>query len=134
MRGTLEKIKKIGYDGVEFGGLYGHAPEEVKEMCDSIGLVPISAHISMKEMLERPEVFEEYKRLGCKDVAIPYFPIDLHIQTGKYGTAIAYAKKIGKAAKDHALQLLYHNHDFDFTIKDGEYALDILYTETSPDE
>ena len=32
------------------------------------------------------------------------------------------------------MQLLYHNHDFDFTIKDGEYALDILYRETTHDE
>ena len=44
LRGTLEKIKAMGYDGVEFAGLYGYAPEDVKKMCEEIGLVPISAH------------------------------------------------------------------------------------------
>ena len=44
MRGTLQKVKALGYDGVEFAGLYGYAPEEVKAMCEEIGLVPISAH------------------------------------------------------------------------------------------
>ena len=33
MRGTLQKVKALGYDGVEFAGLYGCAPEEVKAMC-----------------------------------------------------------------------------------------------------
>ena len=27
--GTLKKLKEMGYDGVEFAGLYGHTPEEV---------------------------------------------------------------------------------------------------------
>ena len=44
LRTTLEKIKKMGYDGVEFAGLYGHAPAEIKAMCEEIGLTPISAH------------------------------------------------------------------------------------------
>ena len=25
--GTLKKLKEMGYDGVEFAGLYGHTPE-----------------------------------------------------------------------------------------------------------
>ena len=45
LRGTLQKIKDMGYDGVEFAGLYGNSPEDVRAMCDEIGLVPISAHV-----------------------------------------------------------------------------------------
>jgi len=30
--GTLKKIKAMGYDGVEFAGLYGHTAAEIKEM------------------------------------------------------------------------------------------------------
>lgn len=44
-RGTLQKIKDMGYDGVEFAGLYGNSPADVKKMCEEIGLVPISAHV-----------------------------------------------------------------------------------------
>mgnify|MGYP002513746799 CR=1 FL=1 len=29
---TLKKVKAMGYDGVEFAGLYGHTPEEVRDV------------------------------------------------------------------------------------------------------
>ena len=34
--------QKMGYDGVEFAGLYGHTASEVKQMVEEIGLIPIS--------------------------------------------------------------------------------------------
>ena len=43
--GTLKKVKEMGYDGVEFAGLYGKTAAEVKAICKEVGLVPISAHI-----------------------------------------------------------------------------------------
>ena len=30
LKGTLEKIKEMGYDGVEFAGLYGNQAGQVK--------------------------------------------------------------------------------------------------------
>ena len=72
-RGTLEEIKKMGYDGVEFAGLYGYAPADVKKMCEEIGLIPISAHVPYYEILLNPEaVLSQYADIGCKYVAIPY--------------------------------------------------------------
>ena len=53
--GTLRAVKAMGYDGVEFAGLYGHTPEYVKGLCEGIGLVPISAHININEMIADPE-------------------------------------------------------------------------------
>ena len=34
LRGTLEKIKKMGYDGVEFAGLHGNKPADSRAMCE----------------------------------------------------------------------------------------------------
>lgn len=31
-KGTLKAVKEMGYDGVEFAGLYNHDPKEVKAM------------------------------------------------------------------------------------------------------
>ena len=45
MRATLEKVKALGYEGVEFAGLFGKTGEEVRDMCQEIGLVPLSAHV-----------------------------------------------------------------------------------------
>ena len=42
---TLKKVKEMGYEGVEFAGLYKHTAAEVRDMCADIGLPPISAHV-----------------------------------------------------------------------------------------
>ena len=46
---------------------------------------------------------------------------------------IRMAKLIGVAAGKAGMVLQYHNHDFEFDKIDGEYALDILYTEVGPE-
>ena len=44
------KNKEMGYDGVEFAGLYGNQAGQVK-MVQETGLIPISAHVPLDEML-----------------------------------------------------------------------------------
>ena len=38
LRGTLAKVKEMGYDGVELAGLYEREPEEIRAMCEAAGL------------------------------------------------------------------------------------------------
>ena len=40
---------------------------------------------------------------------------------------IEAAKLLGKTGKEIGIQLLYHNHDFEFVKVDGKYGLDVLY-------
>ena len=131
---TLKELKAFGYDGVEFAGLYGHAPEEVRDMCAEIGLVPISAHVPYLDMVADPEgVLGAYAVIGCKFVAVPYLTEEYRPGTEKFAEVIENVKMLGAVAKKLGMQLLYHNHDFEFTKLDGKYALDILYDSVSPD-
>ena len=128
MRGTLQKIKAMGYAGVEFAGLYGNSAEDVKAMCDEIGLVPISAHVALAEMRKDcDKVIKDYSTIGCKYIVVPYLnPADRPGAEG-WEQTIADIREIGKKAHENGLTLLYHNHDFEFVTIDGKYALDILY-------
>ena len=131
---TLKELKKMGYDGVEFAGLYGNAPEKVKEMCEEIGLVPLSAHVPYLDMIADPEgVLSAYATIGCKFVAVPYLTEEYRPGTPRFAEVIENVKILGAAAKKLGMQLLYHNHDFEFTKIDGKYALDILYDSVSED-
>ena len=58
LKGTLEKIKEMGYDGVEFAGLYGNQAGQVKKMVQETGLIPISAHVPLDEMLSDPDTVD----------------------------------------------------------------------------
>lgn len=128
MRGTLQKIKDMGYAGVEFAGLYGNSAEDVKAMCDEIGLVPVSAHVALADMRKDcDKVIKDYATIGCKYIVVPYLnPVDRPGAEG-WEQTIADIREIGKKAHENGLTLLYHNHDFEFMKIDGKYALDILY-------
>lgn len=132
--GTLKKVKTLGFDGVEFAGLYSLKPAEIKKILKDIVLVPISAHVPFNELIADPKkVISEYAEIGCKYIVIPYLTPEYRPGADKFGEVIEGAKIIGKTAKEFGLTLLYHNHDFEFEKIDGEYALDILYKSVSSD-
>src|SRR5690554_6552586 len=73
LESSLQKVREIGYDGVELVGLYGHTPAEVKILLDDIRLNPISAHVPLDEMLADPhKIIGDYAQIGCSYIAIPY--------------------------------------------------------------
>lgn len=127
--GTLKKVKALGYDGVEFAGLYGKSAAEVKAMCDEIGLVPLSAHVPFIDMMNDTELLKVYADIGCKYVVIPYLTEEYRPGNDKFAEVIEGARVLGQKARELGMTLCYHNHDFEFVKVDGEYALDILYKE-----
>lgn len=130
--GTLKKVKELGYDGVEFAGLFGHTAAEIAEMCADLGLTPISAHVPYLDMLGDPDgVLAQYAEIGCRYVAVPYLNTEYRPGTPAFPDVVKNVKMLSEVAKKHGLQMMYHNHDFEFIKLDGKFALDVLY-ETVP--
>ena len=134
--GTLKAVKEMGYDGVEFAGLYDHDPKEVKAMCDELGLVPISAHVTTDEYLcdegGVPAVLDRWQTVGVKYVVIPYLVEDRRPGAARWkgedvkNPTYDLMKAVGEGAIERGMQLLYHNHDFEFKNKvDGKYMLEV---------
>lgn len=132
--GTLKKVKELGYSGVEFAGLYGNDPLEVKKMCEELGLVTLSAHVALQDfMADMDGTIECYKKVGCKYVVIPYLQEEYRKDRAAFEKTIELVRTIGKAVRKQGMVLQYHNHDFEFEKMDGEYILDILYAEVAPE-
>ena len=133
--GTLKAVKEMGYDGVEFAGLFGNSPEQVKAWCEELELNPISAHVSLAEMTaDIDAVINAYKTIGCKYIAVPYLPDELRPGNEQFFETVKTISEIGQKMKDAGLTLLYHNHDFEFkTLEDGSYGLDYLYENVPAD-
>lgn len=132
--GTVRKVKELGYDGVEFAGLCGKSAAEVKAIVEKVGVVPVSAHVSLDELLaDIPAVVATYKEIGCEYIAVPYLPEDRRPGTDGFNRTIEDIKKIADECNKQGIKLLYHNHDFEFAKIDGKYALDILYSEVTAD-
>ena len=143
-KGTLKAVKEMGYDGVEFAGLYNHDPKEVKAMCDELGLVPISAHVTTDEYLcdegGVPAVLDRWQAVGVKYVVIPYLVEDRRPGAARWkgedvkNPTYDLMKAVGEGAIERGMQLLYHNHDFEFKNKvDGKYMLEVLYDSFTPE-
>lgn len=126
--GTLKRVGEMGYAGVEFAGLFGRDAAETKDLLDSLGLSPVSAHVPFAEMMSDPErVFADYSALGCKYIAVPYLTGEYRPGADGFPKLIEDIRMLGGAAKKRGMQLLYHNHDFEFAKVDGKYGLDMLY-------
>ena len=127
--GTLCKVSEMGYDGVEFAGLYNNEPAQIKKWCDSLGLNPISAHVPLADMLaDVDKVIADYKTIGCEYIVVPYVTAERRPGGELFMQMVEEIRAIGQKAKDAGLVLLYHNHDFEFNkLPDGQIGLDYLY-------
>ena len=132
--GTLKKIKEMGYSGIEFAGLYGHDPLEVKKMCEELGLETLSAHVPFVDLMNKmDETIACYKALGVKYVVVPYLGEEYRPGHEGFRTVMDVMKVLGAKLAENGMVLQYHNHDFEFVKIEGEYALDILYKEVGPE-
>ena len=132
---VMAQVKKMGYDGVELAGTYGLEPGYIKGVLDSLGLVPISAHVPLVDMMaDTDKVIRYYKVIGVKYVVVPYLPEEYRHLTEGYVKVITEMTRIGKSMTENGLTLLYHNHDFEFvTLPDGTFGFDDIYRQV-PEE
>ncbi len=133
MEGTIKKIADMGYDCVEFAGYFGHTAEEVRKMCEKCGITPISVHQRNDAFIDDPKGSVDFlKELGVKYCAIPW--VDPKRWEEEYDAVVSEIRKTGELFKDSGIKLMYHNHDFELTIKhNGKFVLDSLYEEIPSD-
>jgi sugar phosphate isomerase/epimerase len=132
--GTLKEVGKMGYEGVEFAGLYGHSAENVKALCAEAGVTPISAHVSLAEMMSDLDgAMDTYAAIGCKFVVIPHMSTDYLPGHKDWDALQEIVNRAGKAARERGMALCYHNHNFEFERVNGEWAMDLMYKAFSPD-
>jgi sugar phosphate isomerase/epimerase len=135
LEGTLRAVKDDGYDGVEFAGLCGKTPEEMKALVEEIGLVPLSAHISLYELREDAEkLIDEYARVGCKHLVVPGLAVEDRPGEKGFNAVVEDLERFGRLMAEKGITLSYHNHDFEFVkMEDGRFGFDYLYENTSPE-
>ncbi len=131
--GTLQKVKDMGYDYVEFAGFFDKSADEVKAILDKIGLTAISVHQGHQLFEEKGmELIEYFKTIGIKFCAIPWHNINAWLEDWD-GTIKSFTE-FSAALKEAGIKLCYHNHDFELTNDiDGVHLIDKLYDTLSTD-
>lgn len=132
-RGTLERLKAIGYQGVEFAGVYGESPASAASLCADLGLRVTSAHqpLAIGDALQ--QVVETAQALGTNLVVCPWQP---PARFQAFDTIAALCDELNTAAQNlapHGLRLAYHNHDFEFKPVPGiGVPYDVMLQHLSP--
>ncbi|KMT64850.1 sugar phosphate isomerase/epimerase family protein [Catenovulum maritimum] len=115
--GTLTKLAKMGFAGVEFAGRYGpyaNDPVALKRFLDSLGLEVSGAHMSVKQLrgdkgIDRLRFLQQ---IGTKLLIIPH---DGRIdKPDQINELIIELKELTKTVAQFGMQLGYHNHSKEF--------------------
>jgi|GEM_PF-327049 len=132
----LEKVKAIGFEGVELGGdcfaereavqkSFGKDAAAFKEILDAVGLEVCGTHVPF-EKLTGPKLEDHVAFLKSLDCA--------YIGTGGASTGsdadlrhtVAEMRRVAECAATQGLSAYYHNHSHEFKKKDGKYKLDFI--------
>jgi sugar phosphate isomerase/epimerase len=146
-KGVLKKIADIGYKNIEATGydkgkFYGMAPTEFKAYLESLKLVPLSTHQSTVTLDNADAMIADVKAAGFKYFVIPippmgHFKYDAATRTLGMSDSIDFVlnviNTIGKKCKAAGIELLYHNHDFEFKKNaKGIVPIEYFLTHTDP--
>lgn len=144
---TIKAVSDIGYEFIEAtnyedGKFYGMTPQDFKAYLDSVDLKPLSAHMGMVTMENADTLIADVKAAGFKYFVIPVppmgmFTFDPETRTlGMKGTKDELKDilvTLGEKCNAAGLQLLYHNHDFEFKPGEDNMAMiDYLLQNTDP--
>ena len=122
------KLKEFGYDGVEFAGFYGYSAEEIIAVLKKYDLAAISSHVPYDSIIaDMDGTIAFHKAIGCEFIAVPYLDEATRPGAAGFATALRNIAAFGAKCKAAGIQLLYHNHDFEFIKMSGQYGLDFMY-------
>ena len=134
--GTLKKLKAMGFDGVEFAGVFGayeKDPKGLKAFLDKTGLKASGAHVGFDKL--SPENFDAtvafYKAINCHYLIIP---MDQRAFTTEGAKEVAAdLEAVQKKLAAHGMHTGYHNHKPEMLGELGKTPWDVIGKHTSQD-
>jgi sugar phosphate isomerase/epimerase len=145
---TLQAVADIGYKYIEAAGYqdgkyYNMAPADFRKHVESLGMTPLSTHQSSATLDNLDQEIADAKAAGFKYFVIPvppmgHFKYDSETQSismdDDVGAITEILNTMGKKVKAAGMELLYHNHNFEFQKnKNGIVPYDYFMEHTDPE-
>jgi len=131
--GTLRKVKKMGYEGVEFFGEFTHTAQELKAaLCDT-GLSCVGWHTPWTYVTD-PHLLGTItynKILGNSDIVIPGLPHEMTDSKEAWLKTAASFNDIACKLADYGMHLGYHNHGGEFMDMEGGLPFHYFFDNTT---
>ena len=134
--GVIEKVAKMGYDGVEFAGYHGVSAKDIKKCLDDNGLKAPSAHVGIAQF--SPENFQAtvdfHLEMGCTGLIIPWMPEEKRATPDACKATGAELAELTQKLKAHGCQTGFHAHNADMHPLEGGKSAWYLLAENTPAE
>jgi sugar phosphate isomerase/epimerase len=129
---TLDRVAEFGYDGVEFFTYCDVEPEELKAKLKDLNLEVTGVHLGFQKWFDcLDEEIEYAKRAGIKRMIMPFIPPERRTEADYRVFAVQFGEFL-KKCRNAGLEMVYHNHQFEFELLDGKYVLD-CFLQSNPD-
>jgi len=136
VNGTLQALRKIGYEEVESAGFAGLSPDQFRNALGNAGIKCNSAHFLDIGEAEPEDMFEQANIVGVHYIVgslLTKFNSKLgpDLSADDYKRMAEFYCQLGFKAKKAGLQFAYHNHNSEFKEVDkGKIGYDLFVEET----
>lgn len=125
----LKELAAMGYEGVEFAGMYGgQTPEQLAKELNEIGLSVCGMHLPVAAIMDpSSDAYRYAKALNCK-----YLVTSLAGDfIDNFEEVVRNCRQAGQVAAEQGMCFAYHNHAQEFQKIDDRCALDLFYEQIS---
>lgn len=131
--GTLDEVRKFGFQHVELAGLYNLPPEQFRTMLAERGLKPIAGHWPYDLLKKDPEaVAAQARALNLKYAGCAWISHKAPFDEAQCRDAAATFNRAGEVMARHGMKVYYHNHGYEFQPHGDGTLMDLLISLTDP--
>ncbi|MFZ4764514.1 MAG: family 16 glycoside hydrolase [Roseimicrobium sp.] len=132
---VLDQVKALGITEVELAGTGNLTPEQLKAEVDQRGLKAVSSHFPYKRLKEDlAGVVRDAKLLGIQYAGCAWIDHKDAFDEAECRDAIATFSRAGEALAKEGITFFYHAHGYEFEKHGDGTLLDLLITETKPEQ
>jgi len=134
LRGTLQAVADMGYEGVEFAGPPQHEASELRDLLEELGLACCGWHTPFNLVQEDTlaDTVAFHKALGNHRVIVPGIPAELRQTRADWQKIAGVFNTLADKLGPQDMVTGYHNHHVEFTSLDGELPWDTFFGNTDP--
>jgi len=131
---TLDTIKALGINNIEFSNLFGQTPEAIRAMLDARGMYCTSYGASYDDAVNKThEVGGIAMVLGAKYVRVAWLNLNAPMTAAQALKIAQDFNTIGGILKSgYDLDFCYHNHGYEFGPYEGGTVFDLIVKNTDP--
>ena len=132
---TLQAVAQMGYEGVEFAGYYDRTAEELRGMCDDLGLKVAGTHTGLNTLLgdELAKTVAFNQTLGNPYLIVPGLSEEYRNSQQAWRNTAKIFNDIAEKIADQGMFAGYHNHTVEFESLEGKVPWDTFGSNTRDD-